>query len=87
MLFEMLWKAALPIDHRRTTGAEDAGKIQRLDRQLLNLLTSGAKDQAIANHLHVSVRTVRRRITNLMAESGVSTRFQLGVAAARQGWL
>ena len=87
MLFDMLWKAALPIDHRKPADAGDADPITGFDRQMLTMLTSGAKDQSIANQLHVSVRTVRRRITTLMADCGVTTRFQLGVAAGRQGWL
>lgn len=57
------------------------------DRRLLTLLSAGLTDHAIARDLGVSERTVRRRITRLQAVLGGRTRFQLGVQAARRGWL
>ena len=47
----------------------------------------GAKDEQIARTLGLSLRTVRRRVADLMIELGVDTRFQAGVEAARRGWL
>jgi DNA-binding GntR family transcriptional regulator len=42
------------------------------------------KDEAIARQLGVSLRTARRWLANLMAERGVTTRFQLGLTVARE---
>jgi DNA-binding NarL/FixJ family response regulator len=40
----------------------------------------------IARSLGVSLRTVRRRIAELLAELGVESRFQAGAEAVRRGW-
>lgn len=77
-LFEHAWAAALPVPGSTPTGAE---------RRLLQLLAAGYKDEAIARYLGVALRTVRRHVAALMAEHGVETRFQLGMAAERAGLL
>jgi DNA-binding CsgD family transcriptional regulator len=80
--FESLWTRATPFD---ATEAQ-CGPSAR-DRELLSLMASGMKDRALARALGVTERTVGRRLTELMAELGVETRFQAGVQAARRGWL
>ncbi|WP_153396186.1 helix-turn-helix domain-containing protein [Ornithinicoccus halotolerans] len=77
-LFEALWSRAVPALPPR------AGQ---LDRQLLELLAMGVKDEGIARRTSTSLRTVRRRIAAMMDQHGVDTRFQLGLAVARQGLL
>ena len=54
---------------------------------LLRQLAAGAKDEQIARTLGLSLRTVRRRVADLLIELGVDTRFQAGVEAVRRGWL
>jgi len=51
---------------------------------VLRLLAQGLSDKAIASSLDTSMRTVQRRITEAMDELGASSRFELGVAYARQ---
>lgn len=53
------------------------------EQTLIRLLALGHKDELIARHMGVALRTVRRRIAALMADYGVTTRFQLGVALAQ----
>lgn len=77
-LFEELWRRADPV---HDGGAAEA------DLRLLELLALGFKDEAIARHLGLGLRTVRRRVSALMDEHGVETRFQLGVAVGRRGLL
>lgn len=80
-LFDQLWSHAVTVPG---FGAElDAGSRS----QLLEMLAGGAKDEQIARTLGMSLRTVRRRIANLMAELGVDSRFQAGMEAVRRGWL
>lgn len=50
------------------------------ETRLIDLMALGLKDEAIARTLGISLRTVRRRIADLMEEHGVETRFQLGAA-------
>lgn len=77
-LFDELWRRADPV---HDGGAAEA------DLRLLELLALGFKDEAIARHLGLGLRTVRRRVSALMDEHGVETRFQLGVAVGRRGLL
>ncbi|MGW5671410.1 helix-turn-helix domain-containing protein [Micromonospora sp. NPDC003776] len=82
-LFEMLWAQATPLpawDPQRSTTAGD-----ELDLRLLGLLATGLKDEAIARELGVSVRTLGRRSSALLAALGARTRFQAGLQAGRRG--
>lgn len=79
--FEELWgRAAVP-------ALGDAEPLVDLRRFLLEQLASGARDEQIARKLGISLRTVRRRVADLMTELGADSRFQAGVEAARRGWI
>lgn len=82
-IFEEFWSSATeflgPAD-RPGSGAD-------LDRDLLKLLLLGLTDAAAASQLGVSVRTVQRRLADLMSTAGVVTRIQLGAEAVRRGWV
>ncbi|MGW1228856.1 LuxR family transcriptional regulator [Streptomyces sp. NPDC001515] len=80
-LFEGIWERALPI------GSVVEEEITDEDRELLTMLASGLKDEAMARRLDIHVHTVRRRITRLMRALNAETRFQAGVQAALRGWL
>src|SRR5699024_8168734 len=77
-LFAELWRRADPV---HDGGAAEA------DLRMLELLALGLKDEAIARHLGLGLRTIRRRVSAMMDEHGVETRFQLGLAVARRGLL
>jgi DNA-binding CsgD family transcriptional regulator/sugar-specific transcriptional regulator TrmB len=87
--FETEWARAFPLG---PATAEDSvtethpADLDELDRQVLALLLSGLTDQALANQMGMSLRTVHRRIRQLMVKAGVESRIQLGWAAARNGW-
>ncbi|RSN27263.1 helix-turn-helix transcriptional regulator [Amycolatopsis sp. WAC 01416] len=83
-LFETSWAAALPLDRQ---GRMAEQPIRPIERQLLILLAAGLKDDEIAASLGVSRRTLFRYLETLMDRAGVSSRFQLGVFAAHNGWL
>jgi DNA-binding CsgD family transcriptional regulator len=74
-LFEELWARATPL-------ASPTGTIQ-----VLRLASQGMGDQCIARHLGLSVRTVRARFAEAMADLGAKSRFHAGVEAARRGLL
>jgi DNA-binding CsgD family transcriptional regulator len=83
LMFEGLWEKAMPVPG--FDGHWEAhGSAQRL---LLTQLAGGAKDEQIARALDLSVRTVRRRVADLMDELGATSRFQAGVEAVRRGWM
>jgi hypothetical protein len=76
-LFEAVWVTALPLTI--SAEAEPVGT----DETLVALLAAGLGDQAVARHLGVGLRTVQRRIQELMQSLNVATRFQAGVAVGR----
>lgn len=87
--FEAEWERAYPLRAgaaAESVGEHHPGDLDELDRQVLALLLSGLTDQALATQLNTSLRTVHRRIRQLMEKAGVESRIQLGWAAARNGW-
>ncbi|MGN6607712.1 MAG: helix-turn-helix transcriptional regulator [Jatrophihabitans sp.] len=82
-LFEMGWRAALPMH----VGDDGPSGLRPVERQVLELLAMGLTDEVIAERIGVSRRTLTRHVERLMDRAGVDGRFQLGMAAARHGWL
>ncbi|MCU1683108.1 MAG: hypothetical protein JWQ81_3847 [Amycolatopsis sp.] len=83
-LFEMCWRAALPLNF-----AEQPNGLHLLpsERRMLALLAAGLGDDQVARSLGVSRRTVFRYLESLMARTGAANRFQLALHAKRNGWL
>jgi predicted transcriptional regulator len=88
-LFEAYWARAIPLDATAAEPAPDGTgpALPAEDRELLLLLVTGLKDDAIARQLGLSTRTLRRRMQRLLDALGVTNRFQAGVQAARRGWI
>ncbi|WP_431780943.1 helix-turn-helix domain-containing protein [Streptomyces chumphonensis] len=87
-LFEAFWRLAVPVGAVPGRAGVPVGSEPSPDTQrLLALLSAGSTDEAIARDLGVSQRTVHRRVSRLQELLGARTRFQLGVQAARRGWL
>lgn len=82
LYFEEMWEqaVALPVFEARDV----RGEARRL---LLSELADGARDEQIARKLGIGLRTVRRRIAQVMLELGAESRFQAGVEAVRRGWI
>jgi hypothetical protein len=80
LLFELYWEKAVPV-------SELSGAHSNERTFLLRQLQAGVKDEQISRTMGTSLRTVRRRIAELMIELGADTRFQAGAEATRRGWL
>ena len=65
-------------DSRGLTGQE---------RQLLRLLAGGLTDERAAQRLGVSLRTIRRMMSDLMTRMDSRSRFQAGIKVSTLGWL
>ena len=76
-LFEAVWDTAVPI---AAAGPSDHDPRRQM---LVSLLMAGSTDSAIASSLGINVRSVRRWISDLMDQLGVTTRLQLGAALVR----
>jgi DNA-binding CsgD family transcriptional regulator len=78
--FELLWSRAVPVDG-------SPAKLPLEQDQVLRLVLTGMTDGAIARHLGISERTVRRHVQLLIEELGATNRVTLAVAAVREGWI
>jgi sugar-specific transcriptional regulator TrmB len=90
--FELHWSAAavLRLGDDPAQPAPEGGSGPSptpTDRAMLELLLLGLTDSATGTQLGMSLRTVQRRIAELMATVGASTRLQLGAEAVRRGWV
>ncbi|MEF3405467.1 transcriptional regulator TrmB [Agromyces sp. CCNWLW203] len=82
-IFEEYWSTSTGfISTGELPGSHDA-----IDRDLLKLLLLGLTDAAAGAQLGISVRTVQRRVAELMETAAVSTRIQLGAEAVRRSWV
>ena len=78
--FELLWSAAVPVEGATV-------KLTPEQDQVLRLVLTGMTDAAIARHLGVSERTVRRHVGALQEILRASNRVTLAAAAVRDGWV
>ncbi len=93
-LFEQAWTCAQDLSSQRrpcpagpTRPLARAGELGREHGALLRLYADGATDEAAGRALGLSPRTVRRLTATLCEQMGARSRFELGVAAARGGWV
>lgn len=77
-MFDEVWDNSVPLAAARASAQPDPRR-----EILVSLLMAGSTDQSIATKLRVNERSVRRWIAELMAELGVQTRLQLGMALVR----
>lgn len=84
-LFDRLWIAATPLE--LTPEPDAPGGITQAERELLTILANGATDEAAAKRLGVSLRTVKRRMEDLMRRLEAGSRFEAGLRAGQRGWL
>ncbi|MYS85025.1 helix-turn-helix domain-containing protein [Embleya scabrispora] len=82
-LFESSWRAAFPL----YLGGRVPPALRPIHRRILELLGSGLTDEAIAELLGISRRTLSRNLEHLNRSAGSTTRFQLALHAARKGWI
>ncbi len=78
-LFETVWTHSVSASTSTSTSSDKDPRRE----VLISLLMTGSTDTAIAGQFGVNERSVRRYVSDLMEEFGVSTRLQLGAALAR----
>ncbi|TCO47533.1 regulatory LuxR family protein [Kribbella antiqua] len=84
-LFDAYWSRAVELfdpDDR-----DDQTELTPHEAEVLRLLAGGAKDEQVARLLGISLRTARRITANLSERLDAASRFELGVAAAKRGWV
>ncbi|MEU6756796.1 LuxR C-terminal-related transcriptional regulator [Streptomyces sp. NPDC046685] len=83
-LFDLIWDRATPLGE---SAAPDLEGPSERDLALLKMLEEGLTDEGIARKLGVSIRTVRRVMSDLMKRLDAQSRFQAGAEAVRRGWV
>ncbi|MET9605027.1 LuxR C-terminal-related transcriptional regulator [Streptomyces sp. NPDC006512] len=83
-LFAKIWEAARPLG---TAEQPDSLGLSPQERELLRLLASGMTDEAAGKQLAISVRSVRRLMSDIMARLDARSRFEAGVRATERGWI
>ncbi|WP_030385698.1 helix-turn-helix domain-containing protein [Streptomyces sp. NRRL S-241] len=83
-LFEHVWHSAEPLG---AAARSESGTLTKQQLAVLRMMAEGRTDEAIANGLGVSSRTVRRTATGLLSDLNARSRFQAGVRAVQLGHL
>ncbi|UYQ62521.1 helix-turn-helix transcriptional regulator [Streptomyces peucetius] len=86
-VFHHHWSVGRPWRAGRPGSGGSAEEWSLREREILALLATGAKDEAIARRLGCSERTLRRLLTALIAKLGAESRFAAGARAAGLGLL
>lgn len=92
-LFESIWEHATPasLESRQdwpvSRQPQEAARIDERTREILHLMSTGMKDDAIARALKISRRTVQKHVSEAGSALGARTRFQIALIAAERGWL
>lgn len=92
-LFEGAWERAVPVSLESRHNwpvprqAREAARIDERTREILHLMATGMKDDAIARVLGVSRRTVQKHVSDAGVALNARTRFQIALLAAERGWL
>ncbi|MFF2091910.1 response regulator [Paenibacillus sp. NPDC058174] len=71
---------------QRTAQAGDEGLTER-EKEVLLLIAEGRSNKEIGEELHISVKTVKTHVSNLLMKCELEDRTQLAVLAHRKGWV
>ncbi|SEF90751.1 response regulator transcription factor [Paenibacillus sp. UNC499MF] len=70
---------------QRSAQTEDEGLTAR-EREVLSLISDGKSNKEIAEALHISIKTVKTHVSNLLMKCELDDRTQLAIYAHRKGW-
>ncbi|MGZ7441711.1 response regulator [Paenibacillus sp. TH7-28] len=70
---------------QRTVQGDDSGLTER-EKEVLLLIAEGKSNKDIAEELHISIKTVKTHVSNLLMKCELDDRTQLAIYAHRQGW-
>jgi NarL family two-component system response regulator LiaR len=71
---------------QRTAQGADEGLTDR-EKEVLLLIAEGRSNKEIADELHISIKTVKTHVSNLLMKCELEDRTQLAVYAHRKGWV
>lgn len=72
---------------RRRTAEDEAEGLTEREREVLLLIAEGKTNKEIGEELHISIKTVKTHVSNLLMKLGLEDRTQLAIYAHRKGWV
>lgn len=84
--FDSAWERGAPLDATASRSSSQ-WEPNDLEREVIRLLGQGHKDEAVAHRVGVSLRSVRRLISNIGLHLNADSRFALGVFCKERGLL
>lgn len=70
---------------QRTAQNDDEGFTVR-EKEVLLLIADGKTNKEISDELHISIKTVKTHVSNLLMKCALEDRTQLAIYAHRKGW-
>jgi len=71
---------------QRSAQGADEGLTER-EKEVMLLIAEGMSNKEIADELHISIKTVKTHVSNLLMKCELEDRTQLAVHAHRKGWV
>jgi NarL family two-component system response regulator LiaR len=71
---------------KRSVSHEVEGLTER-EREVLLLIAEGRSNKDIGDELHISIKTVKTHVSNLLMKCNLEDRTQLAIYAHRKGWV
>lgn len=71
---------------QRSAKSEDESLTAR-EKEVLLLIADGKSNKEISEELHISIKTVKTHVSNLLMKCEVEDRTQLAIYAHRKGWV
>lgn len=72
---------------RSSQAGQDAEGLTSREKEVLLLIADGKSNKDIADELHISIKTVKTHVSNLLMKCEVEDRTQLAIYAHRKGWI
>ncbi|MEK5057750.1 DNA-binding response regulator [Paenibacillus sp. FSL H7-0326] len=71
---------------QKTVKEDDSGMTER-EKEVLLLIAEGKSNKDISEELHISIKTVKTHVSNLLMKCEMEDRTQLAIYAHRKGWV
>lgn len=72
---------------RQRTARENESGLTEREKEVLLLIAEGKTNKDIGEELHISIKTVKTHVSNLLMKCEMDDRTQLAIYAHRQGWV
>jgi NarL family two-component system response regulator LiaR len=72
---------------RKRSASHDVEGLTEREREVLLLIAEGRSNKEIGDELHISIKTVKTHVSNLLMKCDLEDRTQLAIYAHRKGWV